>query len=120
MKRHMEAPADNIAMSGDVLVQCGRKIYYCNDGSALIGLRNGKGGRIHISSVYLLRDGGSDDEGYNITDQVLHEGESEDGADSYLEFLDCGNYRLVVNVTDGNNIVSDYQVFVTAVRRRRV
>ena len=46
-----------------------------------------------------------------MTDQVLYDNET-------LTFEIPGNYRLVVNVTDSSRVVSDYQIFVTAVERR--
>lgn len=117
LKKHMDVAADNMSMSGDVTVCCGRKIYYEKNGQQLIGIKNGEAKRIHIVSAWLLKDNESDNEGYEVTDQILHESDDEE---SYLMFVKPGNYRLVVSVTDSENIVSDYQVFVTAVNRRNV
>lgn len=112
LKRHMDIPADNIDMSGEVSVICGKEIFYTEEGNELIRLHNGSAKQIHISHVYLLDDGEVDTEGYDVTDQVLSV------KDECLRFLIPGNYRLIVSVTDTGDVVSDYQIFVTAVERR--
>ncbi len=109
LQKHMNIPADNIDMSDEVSVICGQYKHYGYDD--LIRLKGGKAGHIHISHVYLLADESADTEGYDVTDQVLHDNET-------LTFEIPGNYRLVVNVTDSSRVVSDYQIFVTAVERR--
>lgn len=114
MKKHLDIPSDNISMSDGVLVKCGDKIFYKRPGS-LIGLQKGQAKRVDIGRVYLL-EGNSDNEGYDVTDQVL----KGSGDDSYITFDRDAGYRLIVNITDENNIVSDYQIFVTAVKRRKV
>lgn len=118
LKKHMDIPAENIDMSEDVSVVCGQNIYHSREGSRLIGLEKGGAEKIHISHVYLLRGGDYDNEGYDVTDQVLSI--QTEPSDSFLMFEMPGNYRLVVNVTDNSGVVSDYQIFVTAVQRRKV
>lgn len=118
----LQTAPDNIAMSGNVYVCRGERIYFEGEGgSRLIGLKNGNASRIHINSVHLLRgetDGALeyDYDGYDVTDQALTE--SADG-NSYLCFKDSGNYRLVVSVTDANSVVSCYHIFVHVGVRRR-
>lgn len=112
LKKHMDIRADNIDMSGNVPVVCGKKIYYEQEDSDLIGMKSGGATYIYISHVYLLTDYGGDNEGYDVTDQVL------DREGSFLKFDIPGNYRLVVNINDRNRVESDYQLFVTAVERR--
>lgn len=118
LRSHMNIQSDNIDMSQDVTVVCGRDIYYAREGSELIRLKKGSAKLIHISHVYLIEGDSSDNEGYDVTDQILHLDASYD--DSYLRFIRPGNYRLVVSITDANDVVSDYQIFVTAVERRNV
>lgn len=108
LKKHMDIPAANMDMSGEELVICGRQVSI----PALIKVNGGRADKIHISHVYLLEGGDFDNEGYEVTDQVLSR------TDQVLTFDTPGSYRLVVNVTDSNHVVSDYQVFVTAVERR--
>ncbi|MGN0240839.1 MAG: hypothetical protein ACI4CS_04050 [Candidatus Weimeria sp.] len=107
--------ADNIAME-DMYIGLYQKIYYERDGGRLICLKGGSAKRVHISSVFLLRENDRHSDGYEVTDQVVHEDMS--GNDSYLEFCLPGTYRIVTSVTDSNSIVSSYQVFVFVDKRR--
>lgn len=112
LRKHLAVRASNIDMSGEVSVVCGRTLHYDSPDSELIRLDSGSARDIHISHVYLLEGDRYDNEGYDVTDQVLFVKEK------VLRFDTAGTYRLVVNVTDDKGIVSDYQVFVTAVERR--
>lgn len=108
--------ADNIAMQGDMKVGLYQRVYYERDTADLIGLKNGDAKRVHINSVYLLRENDRHSDGYEVTDQVVHVDMS--GSDSYLEFNLPGTYRIVTSVTDSNSIVSNYQIFVFVDKRR--
>lgn len=112
LRQHMDIPASNIDMSGEVSVVCGEPIHYDEADSELFRLDNSRAKNIHISHVYLLEGDRYDNEGYDVTDQTLFSNEK------VLRFDIAGTYRLVVNVTDSRSVVSDYQVFVTALDRR--
>jgi hypothetical protein len=107
--------ADNIAME-DMYIGLYQKIYYERDGGSLIGLKDGNAKRVHINSVFLLRENDRHSDGYEVTDQVVHEDMS--GSNSYLEFNLPGTYRIVTSITDSNSIVSNYQIFVFVDKRR--
>lgn len=116
LNARLQIPADNIAMEGDVYIGLYQKVYYERNGGSLIGLKNGDARRIHINAVYLLRANDRYSDGYEVTDQVVHEDLS--GNDSYIEFNLPGTYRIISSVTDSNSIVSNYQLFVFADKRR--
>ncbi len=127
LKKHLEIPAANIDMSSQQTVVCVTDKRIRAD--ELVRLTNGRAAGLCISRVYLLAgedrasiygdaettgDQVTDTEGYEVSDQVL----DRDG--QTLLFQTPGSYRLVVRVIDSSNVVSDYQLFVTAVRRRRI
>lgn len=108
--------AANIAMAGDMYIGLHQKVYYEKEGERLIGLTNGNAQRVHINSVNLLRENDRHSDGYEVTDQVVHEDMM--GDDSYLQFNLPGTYRIVTSITDADSIVSNYQVFIYVDKRR--
>lgn len=115
LKGHLDIEALNIDMSSDTEVVCGRQYFYKGRDRRLIGIRDGSVRTIHINHIYMLI-GKEDNDGYEVTDQV----HVMTGDEPYLVFQVPGSYRLIVDVTDSHGIVSDYQIFVTAVERRDV
>lgn len=117
LKSHLDKKSDNLAISGDVYVGRDQRIYYEKDSDENpIRLRNGNAKRIHINAVYLLRNNVEDNDGYEVTDQVLSEDMTGDS--SYLSFKMPGTYRLSVSVTDSDSVVSNYQFFMHVGARR--
>jgi lipopolysaccharide export LptBFGC system permease protein LptF len=117
LQKKLDVKADNIAMAGDTYVGIRQKLYYEKNGDdSLIKLKNGKAERIHINAVYMLKGEEEYSNGYEVTDQVVHE--DMDGNDSFMEFTMPGCYRITLSVTDSESVVSNYQLFIHAGKRR--
>ena len=117
MMNRLNVRSDNISMASDTYIGIDQKVYYERNGAdSIIRLKKGRAERLHINEVCLLRGEEKYSNGYEVTDQVLHE--DEYGNDSYLQFGIPGCYRIVVSVKDSGKVVSNYQLFIYVGKRR--